>query len=162
MVRVWNPDSERRDKIREDIMNRLRKYRHKLAEYHACRDLYNELYPSGTHTLSGMPPAQNDTYEPERWAQRRWDQRLLMQKSLEDMSVAITDVENMVNGLTDAYRAIIVRRYLLGETLEDISGKMNYTERHIRRFHRGAIERLVTNGLQDSDICDHSQSGDGR
>ena len=86
----------------------------------------------------------------------------MMQKSLEDMSVAITDVENMVNQLTDAYRAVIVRKYLLGETIETIGGKLNYTERHIRRFHRGAIERLVTNGLQDSDICDHSQSGDGR
>ena len=89
MTGVWNKDSERRDKIRSDVMERLRKYRYKLAEYNACHDLYLELYPSCTQTLTDMPKIRSDTYEPERWAQRRWDQRIRLRKSLDEMSQGI-------------------------------------------------------------------------
>jgi len=143
MVRVWTPDSERRDKIREDIMNRLRKYRHKLAEYHACRDLYNELYPSGTHTLSGMPPAQNDTYEPERWAQRRWDMRERMNKSLDDMLTALEDTEKLTESLDGNEKAVIVRRYFLGETMGEIEEYFGIEHTWCSIIHKRAIEKLV-------------------
>ena len=145
MTGVWNKDSERRDKIRSDVMERLRKYRYKLAEYNACHDLYLELYPSCTQTLTDMPKIRSDTYEPERWAQRRWDQRIRLQKSLDEMSQALTDIENMVDKLTDVYRAVIVRKYLLGENMDDIRIKLNYSKRHVWNIHNNAIERLVDN-----------------
>lgn len=145
MIGVWNKDSERRDKIRNDVMDRLRKYRERLAEYNACCDLLAELFPSCTQTLTDMPKSRSDTYEPERWAQKRWDQRDSMKKSLDEKSQALADTEKMVEQLTGVYRAVIVRKYLIGETMEDICTKLNYSKRHAWNIHYDAIERLVDN-----------------
>ncbi|MDD5459964.1 MAG: hypothetical protein PHF37_11300, partial [Phycisphaerae bacterium] len=77
----------------DEICKRLRRYRSKVAEYQACKDLYDTLFPSATGTLTGMPKSQTDTYEPERWAERRISQRERMVRSLEAMREAIEDTE---------------------------------------------------------------------
>lgn len=134
------------DEVTESVYDRLYKYRSKLAEYNACRDLYDQLFPSCTRSFDGMPTTQSDVYEPERWAQARWEQQKKMRASLEELSAALTDIEGMVEQLTGVYRAVIIRRYLLGETFATIAVKLNYSERHIKRIHRKAIERLMMDG----------------
>jgi DNA-directed RNA polymerase specialized sigma24 family protein len=69
-----------------------------------------------------------------------------MRASLEELSAALTDIEGMVEQLTGVYRAVIIRRYLLGETFATIAVKLNYSERHIKRIHRKAIERMMMDG----------------
>lgn len=145
MIRSWSRESEVRDALREEILQKLRRYRHKHAEYQACKDLYVDLYPSATQMLSDMPKAESESYEPERWAQKRWDYQLRLKDSLEEMSQSLAEIETMVEKLEGVYKAVIVRRYLLGETVEIISGKLNYSERQVRRVHKNAIERLVDN-----------------
>lgn len=52
-------------------------------------------------------------------------------------------VEQWIASLDDADEADVCRRYyLLGETLLQISFKMNYSDRQIRRIRRNAISRL--------------------
>ena len=138
MIRVSSKDED----TRQEVMRRLRRYRSKVAEYQACKELYDSLYPSGTGQLTGMPPAKSDTYEPERWAQRRWDQSARMQDSLDAMRDAITDIERLVDLLEGDQRTILIRRYMLNESWEAIGGRMNYCERQIRRKHDVSIYNL--------------------
>jgi len=133
---------------RTEIILTLRRYRSKVAEYQACCDLYNQLYPSATIHLTDMPKAATDTYEPERWAQRRWDQRYRMEQSLNQMRDALADIEKMVDLLEGDLRTVVVRRYLLNESWEQIGEKMHYCERQIRRKHEKAVSDLINNVQQ--------------
>ena len=128
---------------RTDIISTLRRYRSMVADYQACCELYDMLYPSGTQTLTDMPKTQSDTYEPERWAQRRWSHRERMDKSLDEMRDAIGEVEGMVDLLDGDYRTVLVRRYLMNESYESIGTKLNYCKRQVIRKHNHAIDKLV-------------------
>ena len=140
VIRVSSHDED----IRQEVMKRLRRYRSKVAEYQACKELYDSLYPSGTGQLTDMPPAKSDTYEPERWAQRRWDQSARMQESLDGMRDAIEDIEKLVDLLEGDQKTVLVRRYLLNQSYEQIAVKMNYCERQIYRMHDKAIGKLMS------------------
>ena len=139
MIRVSSKDED----TRQEVMKRLRRYRSKVAEYQACKELYDSLYPSGTGQLTGVPPAKSDTYEPERWAQRRWDQSARMQESLNRMQDALEDVERMIDSLDGYEKSIVVRRYLLGETMPDIARYIRFSERQCARLHDKAIVKLI-------------------
>lgn len=139
MIRVSSADEDRR----VEITLTLRRYRSKVAEYQACRDLYNQLFPSGTIQLTDMPKAATDTYEPERWAQRRWDQRDRMERSLDQMRDALADVERMVDLLDGDYKTVILRRYLLNESWEEIADKLHCERTTAWRWHNKAMWRLV-------------------
>lgn len=140
MIRV---SSDAEDK-RTAIILTLRRYRSKVAEYQACRDLYNQLYPSGTIHLTDMPKAASDTYEPERWASRRWDQRERMERSLDAMREALAEIEQMVDKLEGDYRTVLLRRYLLNESYETIAVKMNFSLRSVKYKHHHALNKLCT------------------
>lgn len=139
MIRVSSADETKR----ADITHRLRRYRSTVANYQACKELYDSLYPSGTQTLSDMPMVRSDTYEPERWAQRRWNQRDRMEQSLNEMRDAYEDLERLIDLVTGDYNTVIKRRYALNESWEQIGRKMNFCERQIRRLHERAISRIA-------------------
>lgn len=138
-IRVSSAEEDRRN----EITTTLRHYRSRVAEYKACRDLLDELYPSGTQVLSDMPKAQTDSYEPERWAQRRWNHKERMEKSLQEMLGALETIESMTDVLRGDEKAVIVRRYFLGETMEQIAETMERSRAWCFETHRRAIEQLM-------------------
>lgn len=140
MIRVSSADEDKR----QDIIHRLRHYRSMVANYQACKELYDMMFPSGTGTISDMPKVQSDTFEPERWAIRRWDHSIRMQQSLDEMQDALTDLKALVNSVTGDYNTVLTRRYFLNESWEAIGIKMNYSERQIYRFHERAIWKIMS------------------
>lgn len=139
MIRASSADEEKR----LDIIHRLRRYRSMVANYQACKELYDSLYPSGTQMLSDMPRCAADSYEPERWAQRRWNQRERMEISLNEMRTAYEDLERLIDMVTGDYNTVIKRRYVLNESWETIGLKMNFCERQVRRIHERAVSRIA-------------------
>lgn len=139
MIRVSSADEE----VRQEVMKRLRRYRSRVAEYQACKELYDSLYPSCTSQLTGMPPTKSDTYEPERWAQKRWNQSIRMQESLDAMRDAIEDIEKLADNLEGDYRTVVIRRYFLNESWEAIAMKLNCDRTTAWRWHNKAIVKLV-------------------
>ncbi len=130
---------------RIEILLTLRRYRSKVAEYQACRDLYNQLFPSGITQMADMPKSVSDAYEPERWAQKRWGQRDRMEQSLNQMREALEDIEQLVDVLDGDYKTVVLRRYLLNESYEQIADKLHYSLRTIKYKHRQAIEKIALN-----------------
>ena len=138
-IRVSSADEDKRT----DIILRLRQYRKKVQEYQACKELYDSLFPSGTHQPTGMPRAQNDIYEPERWTYRRLDQSERMQKSLEQMLESLADIEKLTDLVEGEYRTVLVRRYMLNESWEDISRKLHCGRATACRWHNKAIDNIA-------------------
>ena len=126
-----------------EIIKRLRKYREMVANYQACKDLYDQLFPSGTQMLTDMPKAQTSTYEVERWADKRWSQSERMKRSLDDMREALEDIEQLVSLVDGNYNTVLVRRYMLNESYEAIAERLHYCDRQVIRIHNRAIEKIA-------------------
>lgn len=139
MIRVDNAW----ENAKTDILKKLRHYRSMVANYQACLELYNSMFPSGTQRLSDMPKAPAESFDVERWADARWDQKKRMERSLAEMQLEYINVERMIERLDGDLHTVLVRRYLLNESWEQIGVKMNYCERQIRRKHDHAIIILV-------------------
>jgi DNA-directed RNA polymerase specialized sigma24 family protein len=139
MIRASN---EWEDK-RTDIIYRLRHYRSMVAEYQACKELYDEMFPNCTQVLSDMPKAPSELYEPERWASRRISQSERMQQSLDRMHEALLEVEQLTDLVDGNYRTVLVRRYYLNESYETIAEKMHYSEIWVRKTHNKALDTII-------------------
>ena len=139
MIRVSSADEDKR----VEIVLRLRRYRSKVAEYQACKELYDSLYPSGVQHLSDMPCYRSDVFEPERWAQRRMDQSERMKRSLDAMRDALTDVEQLTDLVTGDYRTVLVRRYMMNESYETISEKLHCHRNTVKNWHDAAIRSII-------------------
>lgn len=139
MIRASNAYEDKRN----EILKILRHYRASVNNYLACKELYDLMFPSGTRMLSDMPRGGTDTYEPERWAIKRIDQQGRMMASLEKMREEYEAVEKMIDQLDGNYNTVLVRRYLLGETLEEAAKKMHCDRETIRRWHNRSINKLV-------------------
>lgn len=140
MIRVSSADEDKR----VEIVLRLRRYRSKVAEYQACKELYDSLYPSGVGSISDMPRQRSDVFEPERWAERRINQAERMQRSLDAMRDALSDVEQLADLVDGDLKTILVRRYMMNESYETISEKMHYSLRTVKYMHNRAITTVCT------------------
>ena len=138
------------DQRRTIILNRLRHYKSMVNDYKACCELYDMLFPSCTGTITDMPRNRSDVFEPERWAERRLNQRDLMAKSLDAMREGYEDIEKMINTLTGDYKTVLVRRYVLGESNEYVAEKMACHRNTVQNWHDSAIRKLVLNCADES------------
>jgi DNA-directed RNA polymerase specialized sigma24 family protein len=126
-----------------DITQRLRRYRSMVANYQACKELYDSLFPSCTQVLTDMPKTQADTYETERWAGKRFDLSARMQQALAEMEQEISKLLTMMQSIEPGESAILIRQYILGETMDTVSKNVNYSIRVCWRMHNRAIEKLA-------------------
>ncbi len=139
MIRASNPYEDRRN----EILYQLRHYRSSVANYQACKELYESMFPSGTQMITDMPHCQSTTFEPERWAERRMNQKERMGLSLEKMREECDDILKLISLVDGDYNTVLVRRYLLNESYEIISEKMHCHRNTIKNWHDRAIRKLI-------------------
>ena len=54
------------------------------------------------------------------------------------------DIENSINNVNDSIlRELLIEKYILGKTLEQIAFNLNYSVRQIERLHKKAIEIIT-------------------
>ena len=54
------------------------------------------------------------------------------------------NIENSINSVADCLlREILIEKYILGKTLEQIAFNLNYSVRQIERLHKKAIEKFA-------------------
>lgn len=140
MIKVSSAEQDKVNCIQQMLLS----YRWLVSDYKACKSLYDELYPSGTIKLSDMPKNEIDTYEPERWAIKRIDMRDQMARSLDEMREKYEGIEKMISALPHDQHCVIMRKYMLGETFEQVARSLSYSERSIKYIHNKAIRRLCT------------------
>jgi DNA-directed RNA polymerase specialized sigma24 family protein len=125
------------------IIKKLRSYREKVAAHQACKELYENLFPSCIQQFSDMPPHRTEVYESERWADRRWSQKDRMNKSLEEMHEEYQKIEQMIEILNGYHKVVIMRRYIFNESYEQISAKIHCHRNAAKNWHDRAISILV-------------------
>lgn len=53
-------------------------------------------------------------------------------------------IENSINNVEDTLlRELLIEKYILGKTLEQIAFNLNYSVRQIERLHKKAIEKIT-------------------
>lgn len=145
MIKVSSASEDKR----VEVILRLRRYRSKVGEYQACKELYDSLYPSGVQVLSDMPMHRSDVFEPERWADRRINQAERMQRSLDAMREALDDVAKLTDLVDGDLRTVLILRYMLNKSWEQIAEQMHVARITGIRWHDKAIALIVkhdTNG----------------
>ena len=133
---------------RQTVLQSLRHYRSMVANYQACKELYDQLFPSSTQMLTDMPKAPTESYEPERYASRRLDLRARMEDSLDEMIDEYQQIEIMVRSVSGDYNTVLTRRYMLNESWEVIADKMHCERTTVWRWHNAAVMKMANEKLQ--------------
>jgi len=96
--------------------------------------------------LTDMPKAPTEMYEVERWADRRLDLSLKMRQSLNEMAREISDIMDMMNSLEPGESAVLIRRYIFGEPMEQVAETIHYSVRWCWSTHNRAVEKIIKKG----------------
>jgi DNA-directed RNA polymerase specialized sigma subunit len=140
-IQVSSRWTDEEDRIRQ----RLRSYRALVSKHAACSELYESLYPRTTPRMTDDPiGGQSDMFELERVVDQRMDLRTIMDRSLRDMRDEIGAIMEMLRHLPPDEYTVMLRRYTIAETWEDIAQEMMYCERQVRRIHDRAVTRIRT------------------
>jgi hypothetical protein len=138
-IRSVNPWTDRQEEVRR----RLRNYRALVAKHAACRALYDQLFPRTTARLSDEPHGgQVEMFELESVVSQRIDLSMQMARAMHDMQVEISAIIDMIKGLPADEYTILMRRYLMSQTWEEISRELRYCVEQAIRIHNRAIVRL--------------------
>lgn len=130
----------------EEIRKRLRSYRTLVSKHDACIELFESLFPKVTQKFSDEPRGgQVEMFEIESIVDQRIDLERQMARSLHDMQVEITSIIALLKPLPADEYTVLLRRYTLAESWEDIAKAMNYCESHVRRKHDRGITRVSQN-----------------
>lgn len=128
---------------RQEILQSLRHYRSMVANYQACKELYDSLFPSATQMLTDMPKAPTEEYEPARYADRRLDLRARMERSLVEQQEEADRIFSFLNVLQPEESLVLIRRYMIGESMEQVAAKVNYSIRWCWIYHERAITHIA-------------------
>ena len=140
VIRAINRWTDEQDKVRE----KLRNYRSLVSQYRACKELYESLYPSTTSTIKeDTIQAHSEITELERVVSQRIDLKQQMNDSLQEMADEIGHIMSMIKSLPPDEYTIVLRRYTLAQSMEDISEVTFISVRQCWEYHRRAIIRLA-------------------
>lgn len=124
----------------------LYRYINLNREIEVMRDHIKELEAKaeslGAMNISDMPKAQSHGNSMEDTIIKIADMKVLYHQKISDSLDAIYEIEEAIQTLPDVERIIMRRKYIKGETLEQIAVAMNYSYRNIRRRHKRAIKML--------------------
>lgn len=68
------------------------------------------------------------------------------EKLMQEMIAARQRAEVLIASVPDAVqREVLTRRYIIGQTWEDIAESMNYSRQHITRLHGYALQNMCLN-----------------
>lgn len=127
----------------EDIRRRLRHYRALVSQHEACKELYDQLFPGSTAQLSDEPRGgQLDMFPIESVVDQRLDLSRKMARSLHDMQTELASIMNLIKELPPSEYTILLRRYMMAESWEQIGQRLGYCQEQAIRIHNRAIVRL--------------------
>lgn len=74
------------------------------------------------------------------------DINISIDKEIQNLIEVYTEIDNAIQQIDDdVSQAILKRRYLAFETMEQIAENMNYEKRTVQRKHKSALEKLSPN-----------------
>lgn len=134
-IRSWNYQQEQ-------VMKKLRNYRALVSKHKVCKDLMDSLYPSTIQNITDMPKGCGEDLRMESLIDRRASMHCQMQDSLRAMQEEIGTILDLIKPLPANEYTVITRYFLLGETMEMVSERTNWSLSSCWRYRNKAISRL--------------------
>jgi DNA-directed RNA polymerase specialized sigma24 family protein len=138
-IRVSSAWSDREEAVRK----RLRSYRALVAQYRACEELCESLFPSITSRVQEVASRVSAENPVEARTIDILDLQERMRHSLAEMMNRITSISDMIRDLPPDEHTILLRRYMLGENMETVSEAMSLSVRQCWTKHGKAIRTLA-------------------
>lgn len=101
----------------------------------------------GAMNITDMPKAHGNGNSMEDTIIKIVDVKILYQQKISDAMDALYDIEEAISTLPDMERIIMRRKYIKGDTLEQIAVDLHYSYRNIRRRHKRAIKLMSSHVL---------------
>lgn len=124
----------------------LRQYRNVLQKVEMLqKDLirWRELGEKVTPSLSGMPQGGQNVPKVEQAAVMICDTEKEINERIKQLSALYLQILNVIETVDDiTLQNLLHRRYIEGQTFEQIAYEMNYSWRHARRKHQIALSKV--------------------
>lgn len=134
---------QQRDSTIEIIKFKLRRYRSLVNQYNACKELRDNLFPRSTPVYSDMPKGGGTQTEMERVLDKRWALMEQMDANLQAQQDEINEAIGLLEGLALDEYTVLMRRYMLGESMEAIACQLNYSVRWCWKQHNRGIRAIA-------------------
>lgn len=149
-IRSW-----RKDDYESPVKQLLMSYRSKVAEYNACKDLFETMYPSAVSQLQEVSYRQEGVNSSENAMFNLLDHRDRCLVDLRRKRLAIEEIDLAVACLDADEHAVILRYYMTmpRRRIEDIAELLHMSESSCWRAHRRGLHKLVEKlTLPDSEM----------
>lgn len=124
----------------------LRQYRHILEKIEILqKDLirWRELGEKITPSLTGMPQGEQNVPKVEQSAIMICDTQKEISERIRQLSSVYVQILSAIDTVDDiSLQNLLHRRYIEGQTFEQIAYEMNYSWRHARRKHQVALSKV--------------------
>lgn len=124
----------------------LRQYRHILEKIEILqKDLirWRELGEKVTPSLTGMPQGGQNVPKVEQSAIMICDTQKEISERIRQLSSVYVQILSAIDTVDDiSLQNLLHRRYIEGQTFEQIAYEMNYSWRHARRKHQVALSKV--------------------
>lgn len=124
----------------------LRQYRHILEKIEILqKDLirWRELGEKITPSLTGMPQGGQNVPKVEQSAIMICDTQKEISERIRQLSSVYVQILSAIDTVDDiSLQNLLHRRYIEGQTFEQIAYEMNYSWRHARRKHQVALSKV--------------------
>lgn len=124
----------------------LRQYRHILEKIEILqKDLirWRELGEKVTPSLTGTPQGGQNVPKVEQSAINICDTQKEISERIRQLSSVYVQILSAIDTVDDiSLQNLLHRRYIEGQTFEQIAYEMNYSWRHARRKHQVALSKV--------------------
>lgn len=144
---------------KEEIKIQLRSYRAIKVECDHLKvmmeEMEKDLYSPKSPNLDGLPLGGSGPSNPTADAATKHADLIgLYQQKLAKLSVALAELERLIEGLEPRARTLIRLYYAQGKPWESICIIMNYSWRQVHRIHSAALEALSNDRAKENTTCD--------
>lgn len=139
----------------EQVQAKLRRYKGILLQYRARRELYEQTYPTTTLIYHDMPKPPQEEHQADRIADERWEMSQEIKQLLGQLQEELIEIMRMVRGIEPIDEAVIIRRYMLGQTFEQIAEIIPCDRATVYRWHRRGIREIADKMRRFATVCDN-------
>jgi DNA-directed RNA polymerase specialized sigma24 family protein len=125
------------------VIDRLQAYLPLVARYKARRDEYDLTLPIITPVYSDMPKGAGEDCKGDRVADERWWRREELDGLRDELMGERAWILRMAGQIGHTDEAVLIRRYLIGQTIDVIAAVINCDPRTVKRWHRRGIRKIA-------------------
>lgn len=124
------------------VIEHLKSYRKLVLKHRAIQELLDLMEPSCVARITADPKSHQPGNRVEMQLVSSIEVHDQYRMNLDELQANINSIACLIRTLPDDEYTVIMRRYMLGESMETVSGKVFLSERRCWAIHGDGIRRL--------------------